>query len=241
MDLDILQTGPLKVNTFIVPLVGNAVFLVDPAASNLTDDETVISDYLTEQDLVPVGIVLTHAHFDHVMNIPFLKTVYPDLCVAVHEKDKNYLGPSCAVEHQQVLGENVSDEVLNELARLPNPDKLLEDGNTLDKIFELENVVSAFSGNTTAPDFEAIAHALSSWKVIHTPGHTPGSICLYNENEKVLISGDTVFYQSYGRTDLPGGSSSDMVKSLSNLKDTLPPETLVYPGHDTYGFTLGEN
>ena len=52
-------------------------------------------------------------------------------------------------------------------------------------------------------------------RVLHTPGHTPGSVCLIAEN--VLFSGDTLFLQSMGRTDLPGGSTKDMVQSLSNV------------------------
>ena len=66
--------------------------------------------------------------------------------------------------------------------------------------------------------------------IIHTPGHTPGGICLYNEKEKVLFSGDTLFAGTYGRTDLPYSSQADMEKSLKKLLK-LPPDTKVYPGH----------
>ena|SRR3989338_318262 len=77
-------------------------------------------------------------------------------------------------------------------------------------------------------DLMSVGH--ETFKVIHTPGHTPGSLCLYNEKEKILISGDTLFYGTYGRTDLPGSSPSDMIKSLHRLF-TLPKETVVLPGH----------
>ena len=66
--------------------------------------------------------------------------------------------------------------------------------------------------------------------ILHTPGHTPGSICLYWEKEKVLISGDTLFRMGYGRTDLPGGDMGQMIDSLRRLF-TLPDDTRVYPGH----------
>lgn len=69
-----------------------------------------------------------------------------------------------------------------------------------------------------------------SFTVLHTPGHTPGGICLYNERERVLFSGDTLFAGTYGRTDLPYSSEKDMKKSLEKLLK-LPPETKVYPGH----------
>lgn len=67
-------------------------------------------------------------------------------------------------------------------------------------------------------------------KAIHTPFHTMGSSCFYFENERVLISGDTLFHLSVGRTDLPTGSPRTLESSLKKLID-LPPETKVYPGH----------
>lgn len=69
-----------------------------------------------------------------------------------------------------------------------------------------------------------------TFKIIHTPGHTPGGICLYNEEKKVLFSGDTLFNGTYGRTDLPYSSQENMLQSLEKLY-ALPPETAVYPGH----------
>jgi glyoxylase-like metal-dependent hydrolase (beta-lactamase superfamily II) len=67
--------------------------------------------------------------------------------------------------------------------------------------------------------------------VIHTPGHTQGSVCLYFELEKKLIAGDTLFAGSIGRTDLPGGSFQKIMKSLHERVLALPDETLVVPGH----------
>ncbi len=65
--------------------------------------------------------------------------------------------------------------------------------------------------------------------VISTPGHTPGSIALYSGN--VLISGDTLFYESVGRTDFPKGSTNDLMNSIKNKLYILDPSTVVYPGH----------
>lgn len=68
------------------------------------------------------------------------------------------------------------------------------------------------------------------FQIIHTPGHTPGSICLYFPEERKLFSGDTLFRCGYGRTDLPGGNYGQLISSLEQLM-TLPPETEVFPGH----------
>jgi hydroxyacylglutathione hydrolase len=67
--------------------------------------------------------------------------------------------------------------------------------------------------------------------VIHTPGHTEGSICLYFPAEKKLIAGDTLFAGSIGRTDLPGGSFEKILRSLHEKVLALPEETVVIPGH----------
>ncbi len=75
--------------------------------------------------------------------------------------------------------------------------------------------------------------------VLHTPGHTEGSICLYFAPEKKLIAGDTLFAGSIGRTDLPGGSMKKIINSLQGKLMALPDETIVVPGHGPLT-TIGE-
>lgn len=72
--------------------------------------------------------------------------------------------------------------------------------------------------------------AQTEFQVLHTPGHTPGSVCFYWPEEKVLLSGDTLFCMGFGRTDLPGGNYGQLMQSLNTLF-ALPSDTLVYPGH----------
>lgn len=68
-------------------------------------------------------------------------------------------------------------------------------------------------------------------EVLHTPGHTPGSISLYYRNEGVIFTGDTLFAGSIGRTDFPGSSYRMLIKSIRERLLILPDETIVYPGH----------
>ena len=76
----------------------------------------------------------------------------------------------------------------------------------------------------------AYPESLFGFRVLHNPGHTPGSVCLYHEGEKVLFSGDTLFRAGFGRTDLAGGSMHQLLSSLRTLL-ALPRDVRVYPGH----------
>jgi len=78
-----------------------------------------------------------------------------------------------------------------------------------------------------------------SANVLHTPGHTEGSVCLYFPAEKLLIAGDTLFARSIGRTDLPGGSFEKIIRSINERVLTLPDDTVVVPGHGPRT-TIGE-
>ncbi len=86
----------------------------------------------------------------------------------------------------------------------PPPDRVLKDGDSVD-VGDLH------------------------FAVLHTPGHTPGGICLLGEG--VVFSGDTLFNYSVGRADLPGGNESRLMNSIQTRLMTLPDETIVYPGH----------
>lgn len=78
--------------------------------------------------------------------------------------------------------------------------------------------------------FQAHTRNFAGLKIIHTPGHTPGSVCLYFPEEKTLFTGDTLFANGVGRTDFAYSSEKDLLTSLKNLSQ-LPPETKLYPGH----------
>ena len=87
-----------------------------------------------------------------------------------------------------------------------NVDRLLRDGETLDFLGE-------------------------EWRVLFTPGHTGGGVCYYLKDQKMLFSGDTLFDQSVGRTDLPTGSGRAIIDSVTRVLFALPDDVMVYPGH----------
>jgi len=88
----------------------------------------------------------------------------------------------------------------------PEPDKFLSDGMEI-----------TFGGHVI--------------KVFHTPGHTQGGCCLYIKEAKIIITGDTLFADSIGRTDLPGGSHKQLLESIRTKLFTLPEDVTAYPGH----------
>ena len=77
------------------------------------------------------------------------------------------------------------------------------------------------------------------FRVLHTPGHTPGHVCFYEPAEEVLFDGDVLFYRGIGRTDLPGGSWQQLMDSIQRVLFALPEDTVVYSGHGPTT-TIGE-
>lgn len=116
------------------------------------------------------------------------------------------------------------------------------DGPLLEKVQEFE--LSFFLGAKESPppdrlleDGETVVIGSCGLEVIHTPGHTPGSVSFLGDN--VLFSGDTLFSGGVGRTDLPGGSTRDLEVSIRERILRLPPDTVVLPGHGPWT-TVGE-
>jgi glyoxylase-like metal-dependent hydrolase (beta-lactamase superfamily II) len=98
------------------------------------------------------------------------------------------------------------------------------------------SVMSGIAFSTEPEDIsleeqDVIEQAGVKLTLLHTPGHTPGGICLYSRDEGVAFVGDTLFADSIGRTDFPGGSMSQLLNSVREKLFTLPDETKVYPGH----------
>ena len=98
------------------------------------------------------------------------------------------------------------------------------------RMFGME-VKNSPPADKTLQDKDKIAVGNLIFEVIHTPGHSPGGICLYEKNNSILISGDALFAQGIGRTDLPGGSYKNLIDSIKTKLFKLPKETKVYPGH----------
>ena len=226
MNIHRLVTGPFQINTWVIQIDSYAI-VIDPAASEFTGDKTKISSFLAQNNLTPLAFILTHGHFDHIAGIGVLKSLWPAVPLICHKNDFAMCGRNAAQIQGETLYNIGMEDFARALSELPDADIQIERECTLADLINPEN-----------PEVKNI---LSEWKILHTPGHTQGSICIYNQNEKVLFSGDTVFYHSYGRTDLEGGNQNQMIKTLTRLYKELPEDCKIFPGHDYYGFTLKEN
>lgn len=207
MKITQLVTGPLSVNTWFIELDLARVVVVDPGG-----DADLIIAHLAERGVEPALFLLTHGHFDHVIALPELARAWPRVPIAIQPDDASSLGPGAIARHRAIFaalgGESLVDAYS---AELPPATVSLEDGKPIILPGTPETVIQG-------------------WVVMHTPGHSPGSVCLYNAAEGVLVSGDTLFCAGYGRTDLEGGDSGELFRSLNRLF-ALPPRTLVLPGH----------
>ncbi len=195
-----LELGPFLSNCYIVgSQTTKQGIIIDPGA-----DAKVILDNVNQLGLTIPLIVATHAHIDHVGALQSVKQA-TKAEFAIHE----------AETHSKVLEKlaQVFGRVMGaSLESLPEPDRLLRGGDSID-LGDL--------------------HFL----VLHTPGHSPGGICLLGHG--AVFCGDTLFNYSIGRTDFPGCSSSQLMNSIHTKLMILPDETKVFPGHGpetTIGF-----
>ena len=197
-----LTVGPIGENAYVLGPESSCA-LVDPG-----DEAPRILSFLDSRGLVPGLIVATHGHLDHTAAIPELLAAWGRrgirVPLAAHAEDADYFGPKGEEKNRSLFAAIRALGYFDTYWRpIPEPDILLSDGD-------------AIPG--------------SQYRVIHTPGHSRGSICLYDEEADVLISGDTLFRDGVGRTDGPDSDPAVLEESLARLF-ALPPATRVFPGH----------
>ena len=201
-----IVVGLLSTNSYLFSIWKKECIIVDPGG----DTDHIIRQMIMK-NMKPKSIILTHGHLDHILAAGEIQDYFREkelyVPIAIHKDDSKYVGPSSGKHHQEslaLLGDEYVDQVTTILINLPDPDIILEDGDVIQD---------------------------SDLQVIHTPGHTKGSVCFYSESTQTLFSGDTLFFEGIGRTDMKGGSHRQIIDSLSNRIMVLPPTTRVYPGH----------
>jgi len=193
MKIDSLILGAYETNSYVLRESETAA---DCLVIDTGLDVGGLIDFLEEQELNPVAIVLTHGHADHIGGLAALRSRFGDMKVHIHKLDAEML-----TEPQANLSAMTGAPFTTE----PEDFSLQEQS-----VIDLAGI---------------------ELLVLHTPGHTPGGICLYSKEDGVAFVGDTLFAESVGRTDFPGGSTSQLTSSIREKLFTLPDETKVYPGH----------
>ena len=194
--------NPLGENTVILWREGKGrCVVVDPGMWGETE-VAAVQDFMTAEGIVPEAILLTHGHFDHTMGIAPLRERHP-AAVYMHPADRELAQ----------LGPGIFRGVT---------------GNAFGTKAERETGLKDVRPVTEAAPVEA---AGMTFRVIETPGHSPGSVCYYLEEARLLLSGDTLFAGSIGRSDLPGGDYDDLIRSIMDKLMGLPGDTDVICGH----------
>jgi len=195
MQIQVFTFNQFFENTIIVFDKTKECIIIDPGCYTLSERDT-LQKYISINNLVPVKLINTHCHIDHILGNNFIAKTY-DLELEMNANDMELIKSSNEIA--QLYG-------FTDYEMSPLPKKFLNEGDTLE------------FGN-------------SQFKILFTPGHAPGHISLYSEKDGLLISGDVLFNNSIGRTDLPGGNYDLLIESIKNKILTLNDNTIVYCGH----------
>ena len=158
-------------------------------------------------------------------------------------KDKGYVVEYIIATHghpDHVCGNRILQEATGAKIVMHRLDSLFFNKPEVRTYFSMLGLEPSPPVDREVEEGESIDIGTVSLKIIHTPGHTPGGMCLYNAPD--LITGDTLFVGGLGRTDFPGGSHEELLHSITTKLLVLPAETVVWPGHGYGGSrsTIGE-
>jgi glyoxylase-like metal-dependent hydrolase (beta-lactamase superfamily II) len=201
--------GPWATNCYLVATsVGSECVVIDPGMNAAAG----VEDVVREHRLKPVAVLVTHGHVDHMWCVAPVAGTY-DATAWIHAADRHLLSDPAAGFSRETAA-----ALLGSGHTFAEPDDVRELG-----------------------DADSLEVAGLTFAVDHTPGHTPGSVTFRSDYDAadngaddvagVLFSGDLLFAGSIGRTDLPGGDSAEILRSLTRSVLPLHDRTVVLPGH----------
>lgn len=193
--IEVYTGGYFQTNGYAVPLAEEGEIL-------LIDAPEGVADWVAGKGWRVTALLLTHLHYDHVIDAAKIRVAYPDATFC---------------SHSSVDADLTLETVLRETIGWPfdlgefSIDELLAD--------RFENGLG---------HIEVAGQTLG---LLHVPGHSPDSVAFYLTESGLLFSGDALFHRSIGRTDFPHGDSDTLLSSIRKRIFPLPGETVVYPGH----------
>jgi hydroxyacylglutathione hydrolase len=228
--------GPVSTNCYIVACnIDSEAMVIDPDLREEDEIEAVLRQ-IGEKKLGVKYIVNTHGHTDHIGGNRRLKEA-TGAEIVIHEDD----APVLAMPWKRLMETApaprcvVCGAVGVEIKVARDADKAVVACRRCGFVFDF---ISSPPPDRVVRNGDLLKIDGAEFEVIHTPGHSPGEICIYSRKEKTIFTGDTLFQGSVGRTDLPGSCEEDMKRSLEKLAE-LPDNVVVYPGHGE-PTTIGE-
>lgn len=195
MKLKTFRFNPIQVNTYVLHDENRQALIIDPGNYVPAENEELLA-YIRQEELVPVAVVNTHPHIDHIVGNRFCIEQF-HCPLLMHEK-------ALGIYHKAHV---YAAAFGFDWQEAPEPSALLHEG-------------------------DAVRYGKEQLKVLYTPGHAEGSICLYDDQNQMVFVGDVLFAGSVGRSDLPTGSQSLLLQSISTKLLTLPDATNVFCGHE---------
>ena len=211
--------NPFRENCYILSDDDGSCVIVDPGCYTPSELRS-LKEYISQNELTPTAIWLTHGHFDHLFGAAGLSRDYsvpvwmsPEDKTLVERDGEFAIGVGLNPPDVSFSTRDLSD---GQILRLAQDDKdkqilrLAQDDND-----------DILNGSEESLTFQVIA----------TPGHTQGCVCFYSEDLKILLTGDTLFAGAIGRTDLFGGDYDKEIVSIMDKLMGLPGDVEVLPGH----------
>ncbi|MBL7815115.1 MAG: MBL fold metallo-hydrolase [Saprospiraceae bacterium] len=187
--------NPFSENTYVLFDDATKEAIIFDPGCYMSYERTMLTKFISDNQLVVKRLINTHCHLDHVFGNPFVSEKY-NVSMECHRAELPVLA---RVEQAGMMfGTPCPPQ--------EPPTHFIEDDATI----QLGSI---------------------ELRTILAPGHSPGSLCFYNEKDKFLIGGDVLFFGSIGRTDLPGGNHKQLIESIQTRLMPLPDDVKVYSGH----------
>lgn len=173
-------------NTYVIYFDNKKAYLVDAP-----DSIDPALDFIESEGLELEAVLLTHGHYDHILGLPRVRSVYDNIDIFLDAADFCFIEDGAKANIDILQGQNyILDHFKKSFDSIPN-------------------------------DIKPYGNTFNEFEIIRTPGHTLGSICLYSQEEKIIFSGDTIFKDGIGRWDLGGDYSSllESIDKLKALPD----------------------
>jgi hydroxyacylglutathione hydrolase len=186
--------GPFQENTYVLHDSTKECAIVDPGCYSASE-EIELSNFIKQAGLIPVLLLNTHCHVDHVAGNSYVYEKF-GLKPVMNELDLPVLLMQEQVSKMYGLPCNIS----------PEPEKFINEG-------------------------DQVKFGKTLLDVLFTPGHCPGHVTFFHRESKIIVSGDVLFYNSIGRSDLPGGDHDTLIRSVKTKLFPLGDDIRVYSGH----------